>query len=274
MIQASKKQLKNTMNYIFKLLLFIYQTRKSWWYTSTCRTKARFIRTFLGSFWLGLSNLLSIAVLAGVYGTVFKVANFKDYSIYLGLGLVVWNYISSSVLGSAAIFEINSMNIKNSNINPIFYVVEEWAFQLQTFAQSFSLVLLVLSFLKVSLISNFIIYSIPGLINLLIFLFWFPLLVCMAGARFQDIYQLVPIIMQLLFLLTPILYKKENLSSLAWVADYNIFYIFLSTIRDSMIFGEGIFLKRNIFVLLFNLTGLLLTLIAYKKIRKKIPFYI
>ncbi len=274
MIQTSKKQLRNTMNYIIKLLLFIYQTRKSWWYTSTCRTKARFIRTFLGSFWLGLSNLLSIAVLAGVYGTVFRVANFKDYSIYLGLGLVVWNYISSSVLGSAAIFEINSMNIKNSNINPIFYVVEEWAFQLQTFAQSFSLVLLVLSFIKFSLISNFIIYSLPGLINLLIFLFWFPLLICMAGARFQDIYQLVPIIMQLLFLLTPILYKKENLSSLAWVADYNIFYILLSTIRDSMIFGEGIMLKKNIFVLLFNLSGLLLTLIVYKKSRKKIPFYI
>ena len=57
---------------------------------------------------MGLSNLLSIAVLAGVYGTVFKVANFKDYSIYLGLGLVVWNYISSSVLGSAAIFRISA----------------------------------------------------------------------------------------------------------------------------------------------------------------------
>ena len=83
MIQASKKQLINTMNYIIKLLIFIYQTRKSWWYTATCRTKARFIRTFLGSFWLGLSNLLSIAVLAGVYGTVFKVANFKDYSILI-----------------------------------------------------------------------------------------------------------------------------------------------------------------------------------------------
>ena len=267
-------QFQNIMRYLIKLLLFIYNTRKTWWYTATCRTKARFVRTFLGSFWLGLSNLLSIAVLAGVYGTVFKVGNFKEYSIYLGLGLVVWNYISASTLGSATLFENNATNIKNSNLNPIFYVIEEWGFQLQSFAQSFSLVLIVLSLLKFSLISNLIIYALPGLINLLIFLFWFPLLICIAGARFQDIYQLVPIIMQLLFLLTPILYKKENLSSLDWIADYNIFYVLLSTIREAMIFGDGIMLKKNIFLFFINLLGLFFTLIFYKKIRSKIPFYI
>jgi len=274
LIPQFKMQFQNIMRYLINYLLFIYNTRRTWWYTATCRTKARFVRTFLGSFWLGLSNLLSIAVLAGVYGTVFKVGNFKEYSIYLGLGLVVWNYISASILGSATLFENNSINIKNSNLNPLFYVLEEWGFQLQTFAQSFSLVLIVLSLIKFSLISNFIIYALPGMINLLIFLLWFPLLICIAGARFQDIYQLVPIIMQLLFLLTPILYKKENLSSLGWVADYNIFYILLSTIRDTIIFGEGIMLKKNIFVLLLNLVGLLFTLIFYKRIRRKIPFYI
>ena len=36
----------------------------------------RFARTFFGSFWLGLSNLLSIAALALVYGAVFKVQDF------------------------------------------------------------------------------------------------------------------------------------------------------------------------------------------------------
>ena len=50
---------------------YAWRSKEVWWYTATARTKARFARTILGGFWLGLSNLLSIAALAGVYGTVF-----------------------------------------------------------------------------------------------------------------------------------------------------------------------------------------------------------
>ena len=76
-------------------LQFSIQTRQLWWFTATSRTRARFARTSLGSFWLGFSNLLSIATLGVVYGTVFAVSDFNSYLIYLGIGLVVWNSISS-----------------------------------------------------------------------------------------------------------------------------------------------------------------------------------
>ena len=65
-----------------------WNMRRAWWFTATARTRARFARTFFGSFWLGLSNLLSIAALAVVYGTVFKVQDFRTYVVYLGLSLI------------------------------------------------------------------------------------------------------------------------------------------------------------------------------------------
>ena len=68
-------------------LKFALKTRRAWWYTATSRSRARFARTTLGSFWLGFSNLLSIGTLGIVYGTVFSVKDFKSYFIYLGLGL-------------------------------------------------------------------------------------------------------------------------------------------------------------------------------------------
>ena len=97
------------------------------------RTRARFARTFLGSFWLGLSNLLSIAALALVYGTVFKVQDFSTYVVYLGIGLVVWNGMSAAIGSAPNLFEHNQAHVHNTNLNPIFYVLEEWAFQIQTF---------------------------------------------------------------------------------------------------------------------------------------------
>ena len=92
--------------------------------SATARTKARFARTALGSFWLGLSNLFSIGVLAAVYGTVFKVQNFTSYVVYLGIGLVVWNSISSAVGGAPNLFEHNRDHLHNTNLHPIFYTLK------------------------------------------------------------------------------------------------------------------------------------------------------
>ena len=89
---------------------FSFETRKLWWFTATSRTRARFARTALGSFWLGFSNLLSITTLGIVYGTVFSVTDFNSYLIYLGIGLVVWNAICSSI-SSAPILFINNLSL-------------------------------------------------------------------------------------------------------------------------------------------------------------------
>ena len=149
---------------------FALITRKAWWFTATARSRSRFARTTLGSFWLGISNLLSVAVLATVYGAVFKVGNFSEYVVYLGIGLVIWNSISSSVSAAPTLFDHNANNLKNVNLHPVFYTLEEWAFQLQTFFQSLLLVIVCLSIVQPSLIFNCIVFTLPALLNLLIFM--------------------------------------------------------------------------------------------------------
>ena len=133
-----------------------WRMRRAWWFTATSRTRARFARTFFGSFWLGLSNLLSIGALALVYGTVFKVQDFSTYVVYLGVGLVVWNGISAAIGSAPNLFEHNHAHVQNTNLNPIFYVLEEWAFQVQTFLQSFALVVLALSWFQHDLLFNLV----------------------------------------------------------------------------------------------------------------------
>ena len=104
---------------ISSTLVEAWKARRAWWFTATARTKARFSRTFLGSFWLGLSNLLSIAALAFVYGTVFKVQDFNTYVVYLGLGLVVWNGISAAIGSAPNLFEQNQVHVHNTNMHNI-----------------------------------------------------------------------------------------------------------------------------------------------------------
>ena len=250
---------------------FAFKTRRAWWFTASSRSRARFARTTLGSFWLGFSNLLSIGTLGIVYGTVFSVPDFKSYFIYLGFGLVVWNTISSSVLNSPNLFAHNSSNIKNMNLNPIFYTLEEWSFQLQTFVQSFILVFFVFLFFNLSLLSNLLSYSWLPLLNFLIFIYWFPLVVCLISVRFTDIAQLVPIVLQLVFLTSPILYRKESLGSLGWITNFNFIYQILDPLRLSLISGY-IDYQTSLLILLFNIIGILFAIKFLDTQRKKLPF--
>ena len=66
---------------IIKSLKYFYKTKSVWWYTSSAKTRARYIKTALGSLWLGISNIIFISVLGVVYGIAFQAENFKDYFI-------------------------------------------------------------------------------------------------------------------------------------------------------------------------------------------------
>ena len=260
-----------TIKMLLDSFKYAYRTRKAWWYTATSRSRARFARTTLGSFWLGLSNLLSIGTLGIVYGTVFAVEDFSSYFIYLGFGLVIWNTISSSISNSPQLFAHNSSNIKNMNIKPIFYTLEEWSFQLQTFFQSFILIFFVFLFLKFSLLENLLLYGMIPLFNLFIFIYWFPVIICLISVRFNDIAQLVPIALQLVFLTSPILYRKESLGSLAWITNLNFIYQILDPLRACLIEGNLNY-QNSILIFLFNIIGLLFTIYFLKYESRKLPF--
>ncbi len=252
---------------------YAWTTRKVWWYTATARSRARFARTALGGFWLGLSNLLSIAALSAVYGVVFKVQNFNTYVVYLGVGLVCWNAIAASFMSAPSLFEANSAQLLNTSTKHVYYTLEEWAFQTQTFFQSFILVLIGLSFYQNDLFLNLVTVGILPLFNLLVFLFWFPIFISIAGIRYKDFYQLIPVIVQLVFLLSPFLYEKKTLGSLNWTADFNPLYQVVNSLRETLLTGN-LSLKKFFVILVMNLFGIFYSIKILNKAKRILPFLI
>jgi lipopolysaccharide transport system permease protein len=261
------------MQVTVKAIRYGWASRRAWWFTATARSRERFARTTLGSFWLGFSNMLSIGVLATVYGTVFKVPNFNAYVAYLGTGLVIWNTISAAVQSGTNLFRANSANIRNTNIHPIFYSLEEWAFQVQTFLQSFVLVLAALTFFNSALPLNLLTYGLLPLINLLLFIYWAPLIISLLGAKYEDLMQLIPIALQLMFLISPIIYQKDTLGNLSWTANINPIYRILSNLRHAMLNGELKF-EQAASILLANIAGTVISVWLLERKRTQLPFWV
>ena len=102
-------------------------------------------------------------------------------------------------------------------------------------------------------------------------MFWFPFLICLLGVRYRDLYQLIPILLQLTFLVSPILYVKENLGKLIWIANLNPVYLIISQLRDSII-GTEVNYLNFLFIFFLNIFGLIISLLYFRKIKNLIPF--
>ena len=260
------------MKQTIELIGYCFKTRRAWWYTAIAKTKARYARTKLGSLWLGISTLFTVICLGFIYGKVFRVENFFEYFTYLGFGLLIWNSICDSINSAPLIFSRNSSSIKNSKLRPIFFICQEWAFQMQNFLQAFLMVAGMFFIISPNLFTN-LIYAPIHFINFALFTFWLPLIVSILGIKFTDLFQLLPVITNLIFLLSPILYSQKNLGKLGVIADFNPVYQILKLLRDSIIYGNNNFLL-GIMIFLINLLMLFLTLNIYLKLKNKIVYYL
>jgi lipopolysaccharide transport system permease protein len=254
-------------------LLYAIRTARAWWYGAWLRSLARFSRTYLGSFWLGLSNLLSVALLGAVYGAVLKVPNPLQYVIYLGLGLTIWGLISQSVISGCALFTARRDQLVNNALPAIFYCLEEWAFQIQTFAQAFAIILVAFAFIKPLVLLHSLTSLWLPLLNLGLFCFWITVAMAILGSRFKDLGQLMPILLQLMFLVSPILYHRDGLGKVGLLADFNPFYRILAPVRSAVIDGR-VHLSAELFSLALNLLAIVAVVLLLKRLRYRIPLWV
>ena len=84
-------------------------------------------------------------------------------------------------------------------------------------------IIIFITFFSPNILINFLIFSPIHLLNFFLFLLWLPLIICLTAVKFQDLYQLIPIVTQLIFLLSPIIYIEKNLGDYAFIAELILF---------------------------------------------------
>src|SRR5262249_17858151 len=102
---------------------------------------------------------------------------------------------------------------------------------------------------------------------------WMGLLLGMVAARFRDVPQIVGSLMQVIFFITPILFKGEALGKHQALVELNPFAHFLAILREPML-GEPPELVSWLVVLATTLAGSALTYLAFVRLRARIVYWI
>jgi ABC-type polysaccharide/polyol phosphate export permease len=187
-------------------------------YLAWSDTKARYRRSILGPLWLVFGTAISVAGLGFVWSTLLK----QDHSKFipsLTIGLVLWQLIGNCIGESPNLFIKNSKLIRNIKTSFFIFPIQLVIRHGINFAHNMIIVIIVLCIFPPNF-SSYQLLIIPGLLLLVGNLIWISFLIGLLGARFRDLDPLITSLMPLLFFMSPVIYKPDQLSiqqSIAWL---------------------------------------------------------
>jgi ABC-type polysaccharide/polyol phosphate export permease len=240
-------------------------------YLAWMDTKARYKKSVLGPLWLTLGNLIGVVGLSVVWSSLLH----EDKKIFIPsvtIGLILWQIISATLTEAPAVFIKNSRLIKDTNVPPWFFIVRGLARNIINLAHNLIIIIGVSLYFESSFDWKASL-SLLGLILVLFNLFMLSYILAIIGARFHDVEYFVNAFMPLVFFISPVIFRADQLPAEMNLIWYNPISYFIEVIRAPLLGKVPAF--TNYVIILF-LCMLCYRLLIYlnKKIAGNLTFWI
>jgi ABC-type polysaccharide/polyol phosphate export permease len=243
-----------------------------WHLLATADMRRRFARSRLGQFWIMLSSAIYISAIGVVWSQLWNQPP-REILPFVAIGMMVWQLISSIIneattaLPSSSNYFLNQYTSTSAILYAVIYR------NLFIFVLNIIFPLLICLALGVQF-TLYTLMSIVGAVLLIITCTWIAFVVAIFCARFRDIVQIVSSVIQIVFFLTPILWKPELLppESRA-IVDWNPFAVLISIVRDPLL-GRPVSAKYWAAACLLAFGGLLVTLPFFGRFRRRVVYWL
>jgi lipopolysaccharide transport system permease protein len=241
------------------------------WALGWLDVKLRYRGSILGPFWLTASTAVMVAALGIIYAVLFKM-DMRQYLPFLSLSLVLWGFISGIVGDATQCFTQSEGMIRSTRMPYTVYAARVVIRNLLVLAHNVVVILGVFALFRLWPGLQML-QILPGLVLWLLDGIAACILLGALGARFRDIAPVIGSIMQIVFFITPIIWKPELMKhGQAWLT-LNPFYDLLEIVRQPLLGGSvtprvaGAAIGFS--VLLCGLTALLFT-----RVRARLAYWV
>ena len=242
-------------------------------YLAKADIRQRYRRSMLGPWWITISTGVMIACIGVIFGTIFK-SPMQEFFPFLSAGLIIWGFISSTVMDATTVLIGAEAIIKQLPIPVFTHILRMGGRNRIVFFHKLLRFPIVCLCVQKGINWN-IFYFIPGLVILTLNLLWISLLLAVICTRFRDMTQIVGSLLQIAFYVTPIIWMPSLLPARASVMllDPNPVYHLLAIVRDPLI-GSSPSLMNWIVSTGLLLIGSLLSLLLFNKYRARISYWL
>ncbi|MFT5660594.1 MAG: lipopolysaccharide transport system permease protein [Sulfurimonas sp.] len=232
--------------------------------------KQKYLGTGLGQLWYILSPIITIFIYTVIFSDFMKmklsiIDNSYSYSIYLVPGILAWTTFSTIIIRLNNSFEEKAGLIKKINV-PMF------VFQLSILITESSLfilsILLSLGFLLLvdHSISMTFLWMLPVMLMQVIFAFSIGVIFSLFTVFFKDLKEAIPIIIQLWFWMSPIIYMKEMIANkYPLILVFNPFFYFVEIYQNIFVYSRAPSLESLIIIAAMTSSSFIIAVYLYKK---------
>lgn len=242
-----------------------------WWRFGLLDIRLRYRRTLLGPFWVTLSFGVSAVALSLVYSLLFKVSR-GSYFAYLIVGLAVWSMMATLITEGCTTFVRYSQLIQQHPLPILVHPLRSVVSTFLVFAHNLIVVVIALAVAGVG-VGWPTLFALPAIALMLVNGVWVALLLGMLCARFRDLPQLVTVLVNIAFLVTPIFWYRDMLAGRPQFVDFNPLYAFLEVVRSPLL-GQLPPLAALHIVLLATVGGWVVTFLVAVRLQPKLPYWL
>ena len=246
--------------------------KKTLWMTIGLHdVRQRYRRSVIGPFWITISTGIMIGALGFLYSHIFKI-DLKEYLPFLAAGFFTWGLIASLVIEGCQAFNSSEHLIKQLSAPLSIYVYRVVWSNLLTAAHNVWVFVFVALWFSVD-IGWSMILSLPALALILLNGLWVGLLLGLLSARFRDIPLIVSNVIQVMFFMTPVIWRPDMLPGRALVLQANPFYHFVEILRGPML-GHAPSAENWLAALSITVVGWVIALAFYTAYRWRIAYWV
>lgn len=217
----------------------IWAARYFWLHLARAELKYKFRRSKLGLLWTAINPLVISLIMAFIFSNLLNV-DIRDFIPYVFSGLLVWEFLMSSVVGGCQSLIVSEIYIKQFKHPFAIYPLKTTLVNGVSFLIAFvGLVLWILVLQPANLIVA--LFAMPLTMVSLLFFGWpIAILTSFINLKYRDFAQIAALVMQAIWYVSPVFFQPNMFANakLAILLNYNPITHILNLVRAPMLYGQ------------------------------------
>lgn len=254
-----------------------WKQRSLWGYLGWQDIKQRYRRSVLGPLWISISMGVIATAMGILYGALFS-EDISTFLPYVATGLLIWNFISGSILEGSEVFIANEGLIKFLPA-PLSLHVYRLVWRQTLFFLHNLVIWALLMIIFPQPLGPSLLLAIPAFALLVVNGAWISVLAGIIATRFRDIPPIIASLTQLLFFMTPIVWQYDTLlrnpavAERARIAELNPVLHFVEILRQPLL-GKPIVWHHWYVVAGITVVGITAALVCLRNYRSRVAYWV
>jgi lipopolysaccharide transport system permease protein len=194
---------------------------------------ARYARTVIGPCWMTIAHAFFVFGYA-YWSSVILGHPMADHLPYIAAGLTVWIWISTSLVEAGNVYVRASALVTAYDLPLSLQVHRAVAGQFLAMCHNMLVFVAVLAMVQAAP-GWTILLAVPGIVVVYAAAVGWTLILGLLGTRYRDVAPLITSVVGMLFILTPIFWRRSDVATAPWLADWNPFFHLIEVVRAPLL---------------------------------------